>query len=97
MRAELEASLGPIEFADLRAHLARDVVIVVDRTLDLLEVGECVARDDKARVGAWIEQGLLGKPSLETLERWARARGNAWTALVVQPFVLVREDDANFD
>ena len=91
MRATLAASMGPIEFSDLRAHLARGAVIVVDASLDLLDVGEAVARDDKVRVGAWIEAGLLGKPSLETIAAWEKATGAAWTALIVQPFVLLRE------
>jgi hypothetical protein len=65
--------------------------VIVVRSLDLLDVGEAVARDDKARVAAWIEAGLLGKPSLETIERWSKAEGPAWVSLVVQPFVLVRE------
>lgn len=92
MREQLLASMGPIEFTDLRAHLARGAVITVDRSLDLLEVGEAVARDDKARVAEWIEKGLLGKPSLADIERWSKRAGPAWTSLVVQPFVLVVEN-----
>ena len=91
MRATLAASMGPIEFSDLRPHLVRGAVIIVDASLDLLDVGEAVARDDKARVAAWIEAGLLGKPSLETIAAWEKATTSAWTALVVQPFVLLRE------
>lgn len=91
MRETLAESMGPIEFSDIRAHLARDAVIVVDPSLDLLEVGEAVARDDKARVGEWIQKGLLGKPTLEKIQAWSKMEGAAWTALVVQPFVLLRE------
>ncbi|HVH41481.1 MAG TPA: DUF2288 domain-containing protein [Labilithrix sp.] len=91
MRETLAGSMGPIEFTDIRAHLARDAVIVVDASLDLLEVGEAVARDDKSRVAEWVEKGLLRKPSLEMIEAWAKIQGPAWTALVVQPFVLLRE------
>lgn len=91
MRETLTASMGPIEFSDLRAHLARGVVIVVDRSLDLLEVGEAIARDDKARVAAWIEAGLIGKPTLETIERWSKTAGPAWVSLIVKPFVLLHE------
>jgi hypothetical protein len=91
MRETLKASLGPIELSDLRPHLARDSVIVVDGSLDLLDVGEAVARDDKERVAAWISAGLIAKPSLEQLERWSK-EGPALSALVVQPFVLVREE-----
>jgi hypothetical protein len=91
MRDTLAASMGPIEFTDIRAHLARDAVIVVDPSLDLLTVGEAIARDDKARVTEWIEKGLIGKPSLEKIEAWSKLEGPAWTALIVQPFVLLRE------
>jgi hypothetical protein len=83
--------MGPIAFSDLRAHLARGAVVIVDPSLDLLEVGEAVARDDKGRVEDWITRGLLRKPSLETIEAWSKVTGLAWTTLVVQPFVLLRE------
>lgn len=91
MREQLAASMGPTEFGDLRAHLARDAVIVVDPSLDLLDAGEAIARDDRAKVASWIETGLLKKPSLEQIAAWEKLEGPAWTTLVVQPFVLLRE------
>lgn len=91
VRETLAASMGPIEFSDLRAHLVRGAVIVVDDALDLLDVGVALAEDDKARVEPWIEKGLLGKPSLETIEAWSKEKGSPWTALVVQPFVLLQK------
>lgn len=94
LREELEQSMGPVQFSDLRAHLARGAVIVVDASLDLLTVGEALAKDDKERVARWIADGLVGKPSLEVLDRWSKMEGPAWTSLVVQPFVLVREGTA---
>jgi hypothetical protein len=91
MREQLAASMGPIELSDLRAHLARDSVIVVDVSLDLMTVAEAVARDDKTQVGDWIVKGLLGKPTLEAIDRWSRPGAPVLTSIVVQPFVLVRE------
>ncbi|MBX3230725.1 MAG: DUF2288 domain-containing protein [Labilithrix sp.] len=90
MREQLVASMGPVEVSDLRAHLARDAVIVVDASLDLLTVAEAVARDDKEQVGAWIARSLIGKPTLETLERWSKSPPPL-VSVVVQPFVLVSE------
>jgi hypothetical protein len=95
MRESLLASMGPIAFSDLRAHLARGAVIIVDPSLDLLDVGDAVARDDKARVADWIARGLLRKPSLETIAAWEKVEGLAWTTLVVQPYVLLREGIAS--
>lgn len=92
MREALNASMGPIELSDLRPHLVRGAVIVVDGSLDLLDVGEAVARDEKARVSAWIAEGLLVKPSLEQIERWSKPAAPVLTVLVVQPFVLLREE-----
>lgn len=97
MREQLLASMGPIELSDLRAHLARDGVIVVDASLDLLVVAEAIARDDKGQVGAWISKGLVGKPSLETIERWSNAPAPILIAVVVQPYVLVREEPRRAD
>ncbi len=91
MRESLKAAMGPVEFGDLRHHIARDAVVIVDGSLDLLDVGEAVGRDQKELVAAWVEKGLLRKPSLEDLERWSRTSGAAWTIVVVQPFVLIRE------
>ena len=90
-RKLLEDSKGPIEFSDLRAHITRGAVITVSPTLDLMDVGEALAKDDKSKVAAWIEAGQIGKPSIEQLERWSKTEGPIATSLVVQPFVLVQE------
>jgi len=91
MRESLMASMGPIELSDLRAHLVRDAVIVVGESLDLLDVAEALAKDDKTRVSAWIESGALGKPSLEAIDRWSKPGAVKLTSVVVRPFVLVQE------
>lgn len=92
LRDELAASMGPIEMSDLTAHITRDAVIVVDGSLDLLTVAEAVAKDDKARVSDWISRALIGKPTLETIERWSKTPPPVLVSVVVQPFVLVREE-----
>lgn len=92
LRDELAASMGPIEMSDLRPHITRDAVIVVDASLDLLTVAEAVAKDDKARVSEWITKALIGKPTLEALDRWSKTPAPVLVSVVVAPFVLVREE-----
>jgi hypothetical protein len=94
MRDSLAASVGPVHFSDLRAHLARGAVIIVDRSLDILDVGVAIAKDDKDVVAAWIDKGLLTKPSLEELARWEKIEDARWESLVVAPYVLVKEGPA---
>ncbi len=90
MRETLAASLGNVFFSDIRAHLARDAVVVVAAELDILDVGEAIAKDDKTSVAAWIESGRLRKPTLEELGAWASIKDDRWESLVVAPYVLVR-------
>lgn len=91
VRDDLAQAIGPVFFSDLRAHLARDVIIVVDRALDLLEVAVAVANDDKAYVAAKVAAGLVRKPSEDDLARWAAIPDARWDSVVVAPFVIVRE------
>jgi hypothetical protein len=91
LRARLAESLGPVLFSDLRAHLARGAVLVVHRDAGLLECALGVARDDVASVKAWLEHGVLARPSAEEQASWASAEGRRWLAVVVQPFVLIQD------
>lgn len=90
MRDRLAASLGDVLFSDLRAHAARDALIVVADGLDMLDVGEAVARDDTEAVKRWIETQQIRKPNAGDLASWAADPAATFESLVVQPFVLVR-------
>lgn len=91
LRARLAESLGPVLFSDLRAHLARGAVLVVRGDAVLLDCALGVARDDVPSVKAWLESGVLTRPTVEEHAAWARAEGRRWLAVVVQPFVLVQD------
>lgn len=90
MREKLAQSIGDVFWSDLRAHVARDAVIVVADTLDLLEVGVAVASNDTVTVGAWIQAGQLTKPTAEEIERWPLDPAARFPSLVVAPFVLIQ-------
>ncbi len=91
IRTKLEQSVGPVFFSDLRAHVDRDALFVVAKTVALVECAVAVATDDVATVGRWIESGELRKPSRAEREMWPPETERRWNALVVQPFVLVQE------
>jgi hypothetical protein len=90
MREQLTETLGEVLWTDLRAHVARDAVILVAADLDLLDVGVAVAANDAAAVQAWITAGKLTKPTAEELARWPLQVDLRFVSLVVAPFVLVR-------
>jgi hypothetical protein len=91
LREELEAVLDEAEWSWMAPHLARDAVILVAHGLDLLTVGEKIARDDKVSVQSWISSGQLSKPTREQIEAWTKTPGKKFLTLIVQPYVLVQE------
>ncbi|EYF00154.1 DUF2288 family protein [Chondromyces apiculatus] len=90
MREQIERTLGEVLWSDLRAHVARDAVIVVGEEIDLLDAGEALARNVVAVVEPWIAAGKVAKPTADELLRWSQAEGLHFQAVVVAPFVLVR-------
>jgi len=95
MRDRIAESLGDVHFSDLRAHVARDAVIIVDDALDLLDVGVALAENDVSKVDAWIRSGKLTKPSADDLTRWSLDVNLRFRAAIVQPFVLIRRPAAS--
>jgi hypothetical protein len=87
LREELEKSLDEAEWEWLMPHAQRDVIVVVDPALDLLDVGVAIASDNTTSV-----EQLIGKPSPEQLVEWAGDRTRRrFRALIVQPYVLVQD------
>jgi hypothetical protein len=91
LRATLTESLDEAEWNWLAPHAKRDSVIVVEQMLDLVDVGMAIASDDVVCVQRWIDESLIHKPSSAQLEHWNQDQSKRFTALIVQPYVLVQE------
>ncbi|MBW4649763.1 MAG: DUF2288 domain-containing protein [Kastovskya adunca ATA6-11-RM4] len=91
LRAELAENLDEAELDWLKPHIQRDVVVVVDQNLDLLDVGVALASDDALSVQHWISEQLIQKPSVEQIVKWNNDQSKRFQALIVQPYVLVQE------
>jgi hypothetical protein len=76
---------------DLKQHLERDAIILVDSNLDLNDVALKVSQDQTAIVQDWITRNLLGKPTLEQINAWNEMPAKEFSFLIVQPYVLVQE------
>lgn len=91
LRSELTEGLDEAEWEWLIPHVQRDVVIVVARELDLLDVGVAIASDNVLEVETWIDEALLAKPSTIQVGEWNLERTKRFSTLIVQPYVLVQE------
>jgi hypothetical protein len=95
LRAELEEALDVAEWDWLAPHARRDSLIVVDAALNLLDVGVAIANDNVVSVQHWIDEDLIHKPSPGQILEWNANQTKQFTALIVQPYVLVQELLAN--
>ena len=91
LREKLRAEIQDADWTALRQHLQRDAIITIAESLDLTEVAEAVARDDKTRVSEWIGSGLIGKPSQQELTAWEAAMDRKFRFVIVAPYVLVQK------
>jgi hypothetical protein len=84
----LDKFTGPVSCDYLLGPLRNGVLITVHEALDLREVGLAFIRDDKRSVRAWLDEQLLEIAKEDTFEK--RDGAEAYMAVVVSPFVLVR-------
>ncbi|WP_413163643.1 DUF2288 domain-containing protein [Capilliphycus salinus ALCB114379] len=91
LREKLAENLDEARWEWLIPHHEREMVVVVNEELDLLDVGEAIANDNASSVQHWINQQLIYKPSVQQVSVWNNNRGQRFNALIVDPFVLVQE------
>ncbi|MDJ0725484.1 MAG: DUF2288 domain-containing protein [Prochloraceae cyanobacterium] len=91
IKSQLAEELADIEWSDLVPHAQRDALIVVNESLNLVDVGVAIASDRVNIVQHWIAEGLIQKPSSEQLGAWNVEPNKKFSALIVQPFVLVAQ------
>ncbi|BFM41249.1 DUF2288 domain-containing protein [Synechocystis sp. LKSZ1] len=91
IQTQLRDELAPMDWETIIPHVKRDAVIIVDPSLDLIEVATAIAEDQVAPVQNWIQAGLLHKPSTADLSDWNHDLKKEFQTLIVQPFVLIQD------
>ncbi|WOD37984.1 DUF2288 domain-containing protein [Nodosilinea sp. E11] len=91
LKHELSEMVAPADWAWISPHANRGAVVVIDPSLDLVEVGVAIATDNTTAVNHWIAEDLITKPSPFQLEIWDQTAKKQFQSLIVQPFVLVQD------
>jgi hypothetical protein len=91
LRTQLTELLDEAELDWLKTFLQKDVVVIVNDGLDLVDVGVAIAQDDTVKVDRWIGEQLITKPSNEDLAKWNSNPTQKFRAIIVQPYVLVQD------
>ena len=88
----LNRETGVLAWQELVRFFARGVVIKVDKSLDLVDVGERVSADDTAAMQSWLDASLVSRASDDDARDWTERQPEFW-CLVTAPWVLVQERD----
>lgn len=91
IHTQLSQDIAEVNWSDLIPHAQRDAIIFVNHNLDLIAVGEAIAKDDTLSVQHWISEQLIRKPTPTELSDWNNNPQKEFTTIIVQPFVLIKE------
>ncbi len=90
-RERFEKDLAEVDWKSLRIHMQRDVIILVNVQLDLVDVACQVAADASEVVSGWIDNGLLAKPTAEQLVNWEAELDKPFHMLIAAPYILIQD------
>lgn len=80
---------GDVDWHYLRPHFEKGDLLYVTPELDLQEVAQAFASDDKARVEAWLKAADILKPDKLHADWWEKSQPRFNTA-IVYPFLLAQ-------
>jgi hypothetical protein len=86
----LHLETGRITWPELQRYFARGVIIIVNPSLDLIDIAQHVARNQTEAIDRLIQNGQLLRAADEHALDWQSRLPDFW-AVVVAPWVLVQE------
>jgi len=87
---KLNLETGVIDWNELVRHFARGVVIKVEPGRDLIEVADCLSKDDTSLLKQWLDDQSVARASDDDARDWT-ARSPQFWCVVTAPWVLVQE------
>ncbi len=92
IRGKLNSETARMPWKELQRHFATGHTLYIDPSLDLIEVGYRMERDDAAQIEEWMKQSLIRPVSNDQARRWYNDDAELWTC-VVRPWVLLQPAD----
>ena len=90
LREKLRSEVLPARWPDLLYQFARGGLFLVDPEVDLLDVAEALARDDRARTEQLLEAGALRRASDDDARMLQGSPELRLQFVIVQPWVLAQ-------
>ena len=89
-KAKIVAETAKINWKELETFFAQGKLILVDPTLDLIEVAYSITTDDSKQVEQWMQAGTLSRNFTEKAIELEKHNKECWS-VVIKPWVLIQE------
>ena len=89
-REKMNLETSRIAWKDLQRFFAHGRAIVVSSELDLVDVADQFAKDNKVMVEQWMQENKVGKVTDRQALDWFETDTLVW-AVVVKPWLLVQD------
>jgi hypothetical protein len=96
VRTRIENTLDEATWDILALPAVDGRVVMVLEPLVLVEVGMALVNNSTQKVSHWLSEGLIYKPENDEISRRSKLEGQKYMAVIVDPFVLVQEQSADF-
>lgn len=92
IRKKLISEALECDWMMLEQHHARGALFVVEKSLNLFDVGVAIAQDDVTSVKVWQAQEKLRTPTDEEVCSWkARPQLKMAKFIILRPYVLIQK------
>jgi hypothetical protein len=89
-KAKIVGETAKAPWKELERFYAQGVLILVDNTLDLVEVGYTLSIDNADQIKQWMDDGLLKRNFDQQAIKWEKENAEVWT-VVIRPWVLIQD------
>ena len=89
-KAKIVAQTAKIKWQELEKFYAQGKLILVNESLNIVDVGYAISMDDATKVIEWMETGLLKKDFNDLAKIWHDKNEEVWS-VVINPWVLVQK------
>ena len=89
-REKMNLETSRIAWKELQRFFACGRAIAVSSELDLIDVADQFAKDNKVKVGQWMREDRVGKVTDHQALDWFEKDALVW-AIVVKPWILVQD------
>ena len=95
LKSKLESELDFTSWSALQDHHKREALFLVSQSIDLIEVGLAIAKDNVSQVKIWQQNDSLRRPKKNEVSDWEKSdHSNIFQFLVIRPYVIVKIKDS---